>query len=100
VERKEILMNNRNESTEILARALEGLKQYIQMAVYWGEASRALQAQVKTLLEERAKLGLLELIEVPNEDMGEMRKFLISGTPVYFSRYPDGVLRMYPVPEE
>jgi hypothetical protein len=77
-----------------------GNKQFAQMAVYWGLACNSLQAQVRALLALRERKGILELCEVRNEDMDEMRKMPVSGVPVYFSKYPDGITKMYPFPEQ
>jgi len=78
----------------------EGNKQFVQMAVYWGTACNSLQAQVRALLALRDRKGIFELCEVSNEDMDRMRQFMVTGIPVYFSRYPDGITKMYPVPEQ
>jgi hypothetical protein len=77
----------------------EGSRQYIRMAVYWGMACNSLQAQVRALLGLRDSQGIIELLEVSNEDMEQMRQHLIVGVPVYFSRYPDGITKTYPIPE-
>lgn len=79
---------------------MESNKQYAHMVVYWGTACNSLQAQVRALLALRDRKGILELCEVTNEDMDQMRQFLVTGIPVYFSRYPDGITKMYPIPEQ
>ena len=78
----------------------EGSKQFAQMAVYWGATANSLQAQVRALLALRERKGILELCEVSNEDMDQMRSAPIIGIPVYFSRYPDGITKTYPIPEQ
>ena len=76
-----------------------GQKQMAQMALYWGASSNALQAQVKNLIQDRVARGIVELIEVTNEDMDRMREFLVEGVPTMFSEYPDGTIKLYPIPE-
>lgn len=78
----------------------EGSKQFARMAVYWGMACNSLQAQVRALLALRDRKDILELCEVSNEDMDQMRQLMVTGIPVYFSCYPDGVTKMYPIPEQ
>ena len=58
-------------------------------------ACNSLDAQVRVLLADRKSV---ELIEVTNEDMDKMRQCLVSGIPIYFSQYPDGITKMYPIP--
>lgn len=82
--------------SEMAADRMAGLQQFSQMAVYWGRCSCSLDAQVRALLVDRKSH---ELIEVTNEDMNAMRQVSLTGIPVYFSRYADGVTKMYPIPE-
>lgn len=78
----------------------ESNNQYAKMVVYWGTACNSLQTQLKVLMHEWQRAGLHELIEVSNADMNVMRQCLVTGIPMCFSRYPDGVTKLYPVPEK
>jgi hypothetical protein len=77
-----------------------GQAQMAAMAVYWGKCTNSLQAQVRALLALREKLGVLNLCLVSAEDMDQMRQIPITGYPVYYAKYPDGVTKFYPIPEE
>ena len=80
---------------------IEGSNEYVKMVLFWGTACNSMQAQIKVLLKQRHDEGYSkELLEVSNEDMDQMRQYLVAGVPVYFSHYPDGVTKLYPVPEQ
>ena len=86
-----------------LGHAYEDLKagqaHMVAMAVYWGKCTNSLDAQVRALLALREKLGVLNLCLVSAEDMDRMRQMPMTGDPVYYAKYPDGVTKFYPIPK-
>jgi hypothetical protein len=77
-----------------------GNKQFAGMAIYWGAAASAMRTQVDALCKDRESRGIIEMIEVCNEDMDRMHKFYVTGIPTMFSRYSFGVVKYYPFPED
>lgn len=74
--------------------------QFAFMVMFWGRACNSLQAQNRVLLEHRISSGSIEMLEVSNEEMDQMRQYIVAGIPVFFSVYLNGVIKTYPVLEQ